>query len=332
MDDGGGLWSVVLAGGEGARMRRVVSETYGVDIPKQYCSFRGKQPLIRQTISRALRLTPRERVVTVVSAEHRRWWEAELDDLPRNNVVVQPCNRGTACGVLLPLVQVLLRDPHAFVVLFPSDHYVEDEAVLTRIVKRAVRVARRSPDSIVLLGVRPDAPDHDYGWIEPTVTTYAGAHWVLSFVEKPVPEIARDLEARGALWNSLVTVAQGLTLLAAFKAAFPELVRRFGAAIVSGDPGGDEERLVSLYEGLPMLDLSRDLFESDSRSLRVLAVPPCGWTDLGTPERVARCLERSGTLFSGDEGVLPRDRDSTAPDLAKAVTAYIGRRVAPRQL
>ena len=40
------------------------------------------------------------------------------------------------------------------------------------------------------------------------------------------------------------------------------------------------------------LDFSRDVLEGQESRLRVLTVPACGWSDLGTPRRVADTLSR----------------------------------------
>jgi mannose-1-phosphate guanylyltransferase len=300
MNDRTEPWSIVLAGGEGARLRPLMAEAYGVEVPKQYCAFNGDVPLVRLALRRALQITSSSRVVTVVSADHRRWWETQLADQPHENIVVQPCNRGTACGILLPLIHILLQDPRALIAVLPSDHFVADEAVLTRTLRKAVRVARRAPDSFVLLGIPPEGFDNDFGWIEPTLKTQDGVHWVLSFVEKPVPEVAEQLRDRGFLLNSFVFVARGLALLEAYSRAFPNLVERFGSVWFDRNADETSRHLESLYADLPSLDLSRDLLQSNRERLRVLPVPPCGWTDLGTPERVARCLERVKTQPSLD--------------------------------
>ena len=52
----------------------------------------------------------------------------------------------------------------------------------------------------------------------------------------------------------------------------------------------------ALYRNLLPLDFSHDVAEGREGSLSVLRVPPCGWSDLGTPERVARALRRPGSL------------------------------------
>jgi alkanesulfonate monooxygenase SsuD/methylene tetrahydromethanopterin reductase-like flavin-dependent oxidoreductase (luciferase family) len=41
-----------------------------------------------------------------------------------------------------------------------------------------------------------------------------------------------------------------------------------------------------------MLDFSRDILQGQESTLRVLKVADCGWSDLGTPERVAEALAR----------------------------------------
>jgi hypothetical protein len=46
--------------------------------------------------------------------------------------------------------------------------------------------------------------------------------------------------------------------------------------------------LERLYSSLPTTDFSHDILEEAVRDLRMLPVPHCGWTDLGTPERIER--------------------------------------------
>ena len=79
--------------------------------------------------------------------------------MPRRNVIVQPQNRGTAIGLLLPLLHIARRDPHARVVILPSDHYVRDEAVLARALRRAVTRLANDAENLWLLGIAPEEAD-----------------------------------------------------------------------------------------------------------------------------------------------------------------------------
>ena len=50
--------------------------------------------------------------------------------------------------------------------------------------------------------------------------------------------------------------------------------------------------LDDMYARLPTLDFSRDLLEAEPNAFRVMRAPSCGWSDLGTPNRVAETLRR----------------------------------------
>src|SRR6187549_3062564 len=95
-------WSVVLAGGRGTRLASLTTVA-GETVPKQYCSLAGGPSMLRRAIWRAEAIAGRDRVLVVVTAAQRRWWESELRDVAPCNVLVQPVDRGTAAGVLLPL-------------------------------------------------------------------------------------------------------------------------------------------------------------------------------------------------------------------------------------
>jgi hypothetical protein len=56
--------------------------------------------------------------------------------------------------------------------------------------------------------------------------------------------------------------------------------------------GADFAALDALYGNLHEIDFSRDVLQGNESMLQVLAVPNCGWTDLGTPKRIGITLER----------------------------------------
>src|SRR5262249_46375911 len=138
-------WAIVLAAGDGTRLRRLTTGRDGVTTPKQYCSLRGGKTLLDQAIERGARAVGRRRGVTVVAEQHRFWWSRSLSHSPAGGVVVQPRNRGTAPGILLPLLSILRRDPEARVLILPSDHFVEDESILGHASRQAMTELERRP-------------------------------------------------------------------------------------------------------------------------------------------------------------------------------------------
>lgn len=282
MEYSGHLWAIILAAGEGKRLRPITRDESGRSIPKQFCAFDGRESMLRWAVNRAARLVPLDRIVPVVATHHRHWWQRELVDLPRENVVEQPANRGTAPGLLLPLTEVLRRDRLATVVVLPSDHHVADESILHRTVLDAFRTVDVHDERVLLLGMVPRESDSEYGWIVPGGTSEP-AQPVASFVEKPRPEAAARLMDRGGLLNSMIVVTSGAALLRLYDRALPDLVGRFDEW--NAGPRGDST-LEKLYDDLPSWDFSRDVLEGRCEDLWVLKVPGCGWSDLGTVRRL----------------------------------------------
>jgi mannose-1-phosphate guanylyltransferase len=283
-------WVIILAGGDGRRLEAITRGQDGTPAPKQFCSFRDDRSLLRATLDRALHLTDREHLIVVVNERHRPWWEVELADLPRENVLAQPENRGTAVAILHALAYIRRRDRLPLLLIMPSDHDVEDEDVLIRKARRALRTATNHEDELVLLGIVPTHIDVDFGLVVPVVGQLGSSRRVMTFVEKPTLSTAAQLMRRGAMWNSFIFACTGRALYALFEDAMPSLL---AAYLTAGEqPITDANTLAALFRDLPTRDFSRDLLQREARRLRLIAVPACGWTDLGTPARLAAWLDR----------------------------------------
>jgi mannose-1-phosphate guanylyltransferase len=233
--------------------------------------------------------------VSIVAAQHRRWWATELAEFPRENVISQPKNRGTAAGILLPLLWIAERDPDARVVILPSDHDVASEATLHTAIMDTLLGNASSCARLVLLGVRPEGPETGYGWIVPSPGEQGPFHAVASFKEKPDATTAASLVGLGALLNCFIMIADLRSLLELFQTELPQL---WGSLYpVFHGRAHDPERqrqLAELYASIPIFDFSKDLLERTTADLWVYPVPACGWLDLGTPERLARHLHARG--------------------------------------
>lgn len=287
-------WVLVLAAGEGSRLRSLTTPPLGTAIPKQFCSLYPGPSLLDEALGRARSVTSEARTCVVVAEQHRRWWEGALGSLPAQNVVVQPANRGTAIGILLPLLQILARDPAARLVLLPSDHHFRRESVVTSALRDALGQLDRRCDETLLLGIEPEEPDPELGYILPGKRDGRGALTVTQFVEKPPESMARELIAAGALWNAFIVVSSGLALIELFRKRVPDVVNAMTAALQRDRYAHTQEAAIAdLYEKLPMIDFSRDIVAGQESSLRVLPVRPCGWSDLGTPRRVSEALRRT---------------------------------------
>ncbi len=292
----GGTWAIVLAGGEGSRLRSLTTTPSGVAVPKQFCSLRGGASLLDEALQRAAAVAPRQRICAVVAGQHAQWWRASLAGLEPANVLVQPQNRGTALGILLALLNILERDPHASVVILPADHHVGEEGVLAAALGRAVAAVRARPADVLLLGVTPEEADPELGYIVPAGDSPAGLARVARFVEKPTVGEAEALIAGGALWNVFIVAAHARTLLEVFNRYDRGLARRMRSAVRDALLGASTTALAELYLRLDNVDFSRDLAERYGAAFRVMRIPACAWTDLGTVQRVTKTLQTTRGL------------------------------------
>jgi mannose-1-phosphate guanylyltransferase len=295
------IWIVVLAGGQGRRLETFLRSVLGETRPKQFCPIIGRRSMLRHTWDRACRLVPASRVVTVITAGQEAYLarEAAEQDLP-GHVLVQPSNRGTGPGLMLPLLWIAHRQPDAAVAVFPADHFIWEESRFLAHVAEAVTISRRRPDRLVLLGMEPDEPETSYGWIEPGIAREGvradrPLFSVANFWEKPDSRLARQLHAQGCLWNSFV--------MAGTAYAFLQMLRRHHAAVLaqlqaagaqygtSGAGGG----IATAYGGLPAVDFSRDILARNLHALLVQPVRHLTWSDWGQPARIVQTLERIGS-------------------------------------
>ena len=283
-------WAIVLAGGEGERLRELTRDAFGYTVPKQFCRFGSEQSLLGHTLERARGLCASDRIVPVVRESHRSWWAEELAGLPGDRIISQPDSRGTAVAILVALLRIVVWDGEATVVLLPSDHFVDDEQVLADALRSATRHAQERAGQVTLLGVVPDSADPDLGWIEFASGDRAEPGYVRRFIEKPEIEEAKRLRSRGALWNTFLMTGSVAGFLRLYREHLPDL----WAACVRHLFAERRERqdLTPLYNSLVSRDFSRDLLQKSQKDLRVVRVPACGWTDLGTPERLIAWRER----------------------------------------
>jgi mannose-1-phosphate guanylyltransferase len=283
-------WTVILAGGDGQRLKPLTRALTGDDRPKQFCPVLNKESLLDQTRRRASLIVPPHRALVVVTRSHERFYTPALRDLRTRAVVAQPENRGTAPAILYALLRIQGTAPQDLVAFLPSDHWVSDDDAFMAQVDRAFDAAAERADLVTLLGIAPERPEGSYGWIEPgeavALRTGGELYRVRRFWEKPGPERAEQFHAQGWFWNSFVMVGRVATLAGLVKLALPALYEAFTRIRPALGTVGEAQAAEALYLGLPPMDFSAQVLAARPGNLAVLPIRGVGWSDLGDPTRV----------------------------------------------
>ena len=313
---------IVLAAGDGKRVGPFVHRLRGDSLPKQYVNFLGTHSMLEHTFHRAEKLISPERLFTVVSKHHLSHSEPrrQLSDRTRRTVVVQPENKETGPGLMLPLMHLYKRYGDCTVVVFPSDHFIVEEDLFMSHVEMACRTVERDCSPVVLLGMESDKPEPEYGYVVPGEVDTApfGVRNVLRFVEKPEARIAQELILAGGLWNTMVMVFKAKSLLALVRRSAPALFRLF-ERIREIIGARDEEQVVErVYRRMPAVNLSRGLLEplalEQPSFLSVLPVRGVLWSDWGSEQRIVRMVQRNGSVDQIHQDSAQREEDSLVTD------------------
>ena len=291
-------WGVILAGGDGTRLRSLTRIISGDERPKQFCRIYGDESLLERTVKRVEMGIPRDNILLSVTRTHERFYNYLYDKFDRRQFADQPVNLGTAPAILYSLLRIAKADPAASVTFFPSDHYLSDDEVFMKQVEAAFEGVERQPGMIALLGINPSSAETEYGWIEPrpqAAELHPGSLMrVKRFWEKPDKLTAAGLLNRGCLWNSFVMTGKVAAFLTIISRSIPSLYRDFlGASDMIGTHG-DSDAIDYVYERLTPTNFSQRVLEVSTESLLTFAVKDVEWSDLGEPGRVLSTLENMG--------------------------------------
>jgi mannose-1-phosphate guanylyltransferase len=291
---------IIMAGGEGKRLRPFVRRMIGYELPKQYVRFTGNRSLLQEAFDRAERLIPPEQVFTVISRDHLSYAEVQIQIEQRTpkTLIVQPMNRETGPGLLLPLMHLYKQYGNATVAVFPSDHFIFRDDLFNLYLRQAFEAVEKCADKIVLLGVEPTEPESQYGYIVPESCTPGqgprSVNAIKAFIEKPEPAIAAQIISSGALWNTMVMVFRADTLMHLVKVSAPRLHRLFQTIFHAIGTPAEGPTIEGIYKQMEPVNFSKDLIENFtvcSSQLAVISMKGVLWSDWGSEHRIISALQ-----------------------------------------
>ena len=286
------LYAVIMAGGTGGLMLWPYSRK---KTPKQFIDVFGGGTMVESAINRMRELVLPENIYVVTNATGEKMMRSSLPWFPAENILVEPVARDTAPCIALATAYISKKDPEAVMVAVPSDLLVLDKHSFGEILNAGVAVAQ-DRKTVITIGVTPDRPEPEYGYIQvdklqsaedclpdSTVPMFT----VRAFAEKPDSRTAQEfLDSGDFYWNSGILIWHIDVIRREFERSMPDLYKDLQS--IYDAIGTDRERAVieEVYSWLHPVSIAYGIMEN-AESVCMLA-GDFGWTDLGSWDDVLK--------------------------------------------
>ena len=272
---------VIMAGGIGSRFWPMSTSSH----PKQFIDVLGcGRTLIQLTADRFAGLCPPENLWVVTSETFAPLVREQLPQVPESNILKEPCRRNTAPCIAYVSWKIKSRNPHANVVVTPSDHVVMNTAEFQRVVTAALDFTSGN-DAILTLGMRPTRPETGYGYIQADLSASSLSHRELFRVDsvKENPDIEkaeRYIRMNNYFWNAGIFVWNINTIVNSYRLFQPEMARVFESLLTIYDTPDEQARINELFPTCPNISVDYAILEYAEEIFTFPA--DFGWSDLGT--------------------------------------------------
>ena len=195
-------YCVIMAGGIGSRFWPISRESK----PKQFLDIMNTgRTFLQMTYDRLSPIIPSTNFVIVTSVQYKDLCYEQLPEIPRQNILCEPCRRNTAPCVCYAAYFIQSRDPNASIIVAPSDHLIMNVQKFQNVVLEAFDFIEKNNTKLMTLGMTPTRPETGYGYIkyESGFVADSSARIVQKFVEKPDRTRALEYLASGDYaWNA----------------------------------------------------------------------------------------------------------------------------------
>ncbi len=284
------MFAVIMAGGRGTRFWPL-SRTKK---PKHLLNITGKRSIIQQTVDRIKSYIDEDDIYVVTVATHADDLAAQLPNLPRENIIVEPMGRNTAPCIGLASLYLKKKDPNDTMVVLPADHLIRGEKEFIETLAAAGEMAKRT-SSLITIGITPTGPETGYGYIEKgkRVGTAGGRdiYGVGSFREKPEIETAQAFVQDGNfLWNSGMFIWKVSTILEEIERLLPDLYEALVEMEGAIGSKGEKEKIHDIYEGVTPISIDYGVMEKADNVLLIKG--NFGWSDIGSWDALWEILDK----------------------------------------
>jgi mannose-1-phosphate guanylyltransferase len=292
----------IMAGGIGSRFWPMSRTNF----PKQFLDILNTgKTLIQSTYERFASFIPAENIYVVTSNEYINIVKKQLPQLPLQNILGEPSRKNTAPCIAYISFKLQQLDPHASLIVAPSDHLILDTIAFKKVCLEALAFVNKH-NAFITLGIKPTYPNTGYGYIQyeqHAVTD--NVYKVKTFTEKPNLELAKAFMASGEfLWNAGIFVWQVKNIITAFEKLMPEMYDVFSAEKEKFNTPEEARAINTIYPQCTNISIDFGIME---KADNVYVIPSSfGWSDLGTWNSAYENLEKDylGNAVAGNNVIV----------------------------
>jgi mannose-1-phosphate guanylyltransferase len=272
-------YAVIMAGGVGSRFWPMSTTA----TPKQFLDVLGTgKTLLQLTFDRTAQLCDKDNIYIVTNKEYEDIVSTQLPDLPKENILSEPCRRNTAPCVAYGCYKIYNKNENAKILIAPSDHLILNESSYLEVINKGYQASEN--DVLVTLGIKTTRPDTGYGYIESSTEKLDGFSdfsMVKQFTEKPQIDKAKIFHAdKNYYWNSGMFIWSAKAIVKSFEEHCPSLHDIFSKGNEHYNTSTEDNFIAQAYNKCESISVDYAIMEN-AQNVYVL---PCdiGWTDLGT--------------------------------------------------
>lgn len=332
---------VVLCGGVGARLWPLSRPNH----PKQFLTLFGSESLFQSTVKRLVSLSGggirMAKPLIVTGVEHRflaleQMHESQLESMA---LLLEPVGKNTAPALTFAAFAAMNDGEDPVLVVTPSDHFIENQEAFNSAVSASIQ--RAVNGEIVILGVVPDHPATEYGYIQAESIASTPSDFLMGrntffsvhkFIEKPDIDSARKyLKESNFFWNAGIFVLKASVWLDVLKNFYPEIYYSVSLAW--------KNRTVDLNLTTPLIRPGvKEFMSTPSESIDYAVMERCansdytvtmvllnaGWSDVGGWDAIWKCFPKDDDGNAGVGDSLVVDSKNTLIHASGRLVILIG--------
>ncbi len=314
------IYPFIMAGGSGTRFwpRSRISK------PKQILKITSdKFTMIQMAYSLLDGYVPDKNIHVITNSLYAKEIAKQLKNLPKKNILQEPCGRDTAPCIGLAASYLYQIDPEAIMLVMPSDHLIRTSEKFHQAVQSAIEIVEKE-DALVTFGIKPKYPATAYGYIEKgkqeAIVAGLPIFQVKQFKEKPDEKAAKVfVESKKFFWNAGIFVWKAKYILSLFKELMPDLhkgLEKMSAA--------NFKNIEEIYPKLQKISIDFAILEK-TKNIKVVGVD-YDWDDIGSWESLTNhiAVDKNKNLNKGEIITLDTKNCLMINDDTETLIATIG--------